>query len=567
MNAEISTVFHVVLDGRTVGPYDRRTIVGMRIKKALTNEHVLIAGNGDQITVGELMARRSKGPSGFGVSRNPYSTHLLPTYPVRFARAAFGFRGEGEARLQPDILRIEGDRRSFGFFTKRARVKVPLNCVRDAELQDTTVSFSLSPEAPFAPAVLRSRVVLVLESQDMARELFSFLPERNAEQAATPADASAAAAKEPAAVQPRVRTPAALALAGVNLAVFAALAVLGGNALMVDASTLAQAGAHFSPLTRDGQAWRLVTGLFFAAGAVPLFVSLLGLLVLGRAAERAMGTARFLGTYVAGGVFGGLASLWWSPWGQSGGATVPLAGTAAAFAVFALFPANGAGLRALKGQWLPLAVLAVYWAAYGRFAEGVDHAGHLGAVVMGALMGLAVSRRAKWWPEAWRFAVIVGVAVFAVGAGMTLWMQAPNRGPAWRADAIFLREAGQLAQEQVARTEQSSRLRLQERGGSRDRAAREQLAAGLRENQNFWRATEEKLRAQRLPVDARTARAHAAMLSNAACQQELVTLAIEGVTYGDTAELERRMGQAQAQARDAAERLKWEFAALERLRR
>lgn len=567
MNAEISTVFHVVLEGRAVGPYDRRTIVGMRIKKALTNDHVLIGDNGDQTTVGELIARRSKGPSGFGVSRNPHSTHLLPTYPVRFGRAAFGFRGEGEARLQPDILRIEGDRRSLGLFTKRARVKVPLTCIRDAGLQDCTVSFSLSPEAPFAPAERRGRVALVLESQDMARELFSFLPEREAEQKDVHATPPLTPGVPAAAAVPRVRTPASLALAGLNLAAFAAVAVLGGNALMVDSSTLAQAGAHFGPLTRDGQAWRLVTGMFFSAGIVPLLVSLLGLLLLGRAAERAMGTARFACAYLASGVFGGLAALWWSPWGLSGGTTVPLAGAAAAFAVFALFPGNGAGFRALKAQWLPLGVLGVYWAAYGRFAEGIDHAGHLGAVVMGALTGLAVSRPAKWWPGAWRFAVIVGVAVFAVGAGMTLWMQAPNRGPAWRADAAFLRQAGPLVQELAARTEQSSRLRLQERGGSRDRAAREQLAAGLRENQNFWRVTEEKLRAQRLPVDARTARAHAAMMSNAVCQRELVTLAIEGVTYGDTAELDRRMGQAQAQAREAAERLKRELAALERLRR
>lgn len=27
------SIYHVLLEGRTVGPYDRRTIVGMRIKK------------------------------------------------------------------------------------------------------------------------------------------------------------------------------------------------------------------------------------------------------------------------------------------------------------------------------------------------------------------------------------------------------------------------------------------------------------------------------------------------------------------------------------------------------
>ena len=37
------SIYHVLLEGRTVGPYDRRTIVGMRIKKTLTSDHVLIS--------------------------------------------------------------------------------------------------------------------------------------------------------------------------------------------------------------------------------------------------------------------------------------------------------------------------------------------------------------------------------------------------------------------------------------------------------------------------------------------------------------------------------------------
>jgi len=32
------TIYHVLLEGRKVGPYDRRTIVGMRIKKTLTSD-------------------------------------------------------------------------------------------------------------------------------------------------------------------------------------------------------------------------------------------------------------------------------------------------------------------------------------------------------------------------------------------------------------------------------------------------------------------------------------------------------------------------------------------------
>ncbi|MET0310973.1 MAG: rhomboid family intramembrane serine protease [Burkholderiaceae bacterium] len=578
MTADTSTVFHVVLEGRTVGPYDRRTIVGMRIKKALTNDHVLIGDNGDQLTVGELIARRSRPSSGFAMSRNPHSTHLLPSYPVRFLKGGFGFRGEGEARLQPDILRIEGDRRSLGFLRKRARVKVPLNCIREAAVEGATVSFLLAPEAPFGAAVLRSRVALALDSPDSARELFSFLPEAAAgaphvtsapAPAATLAAAPPQTAPQPAAVpaRPRRPAPAAPGLAALNLAAFAAVAALGGDALIAEASTLVRAGANFGPLTRDGQAWRLVTSLFLSPGLVPLLVSLLGLLTLGRAAERAMGTMYFLAVYFTAGIFGGLVTLWWQPWAQGGGATVPLVGAACAFAVFAALPGNRVGRGALMSQWPALAVLVAWWAGYGQAVPGMDHTGHAAAALMGVLAGFAVSRPTAWWPGSWRFVSVVAVAVFAAGAGITLWMQTPNRGAAWRADTAFLRGLDKRLEEQRVREAQSGVLRAEERSGSRDRAARDRLALSLRENQGFWRLTEEQLRSERLPVDARTARAHSAMVSHAAGQQELLVLSLEGVMYGETAELDRRKDLSRRQAAQAAQRLAQELAAIGPLKR
>src|SRR4029453_7832312 len=56
------SIYHVLLEGRTVGPYDRRTIVGMRIKKALASDHVLIGADGDRLTVADLIHRRSPAP-------------------------------------------------------------------------------------------------------------------------------------------------------------------------------------------------------------------------------------------------------------------------------------------------------------------------------------------------------------------------------------------------------------------------------------------------------------------------------------------------------------------------
>ena len=56
-------VYHVLLDGRTVGPYDRRTIVGMRVKKTLGSDHVLVGADGARTTVGALVRQDAPVPA------------------------------------------------------------------------------------------------------------------------------------------------------------------------------------------------------------------------------------------------------------------------------------------------------------------------------------------------------------------------------------------------------------------------------------------------------------------------------------------------------------------------
>ena len=66
MFADNNSKYHVVLEGRRVGPYNRRTIVGMRIKQTLTSEHVLVDTQGKELTVGDLLGT----PAAFNPSRS-----------------------------------------------------------------------------------------------------------------------------------------------------------------------------------------------------------------------------------------------------------------------------------------------------------------------------------------------------------------------------------------------------------------------------------------------------------------------------------------------------------------
>src|SRR3954452_11672681 len=77
------SVYHVLLEGAQVGPYDRRTIVGMRIKKTLTSDHVLIGADGAQLTVRDLMRRKPPTPlngnaaGSHSVIQGAYAGYLL----------------------------------------------------------------------------------------------------------------------------------------------------------------------------------------------------------------------------------------------------------------------------------------------------------------------------------------------------------------------------------------------------------------------------------------------------------------------------------------------------------
>jgi hypothetical protein len=164
-------MYHVLLEGRKVGPYDRRTVVGMRIKKTLTSDHVLIGIDGTQLTVGELIGQRPAKPFSADRSGSFSLVHATFTASV-LALEGQGigiprFRGEVEARVQADVLRISG-RFRHGLGWKEDRVKIPLKDVVHARVTGSQLDLWLRPAQP--GATLR-RVSLELFTHEAAGEL------------------------------------------------------------------------------------------------------------------------------------------------------------------------------------------------------------------------------------------------------------------------------------------------------------------------------------------------------------------------------------------------------------
>ena len=170
-------VYHVLLEGGKVGPYDRRTIVGMRIKQTLTSEHVLVASDGSQLTVADLVKVRPRDNNfqpnrsgSYSLVQATYSASLLgvqgpgPRIPV--------FKDEIEARVQSGVLRLAGRFRK-GLGWKEDRVKLPMKEIVHARVRGSLVDLWRRPEGQER----FQRITLELFTPESAGEFVDWLPE------------------------------------------------------------------------------------------------------------------------------------------------------------------------------------------------------------------------------------------------------------------------------------------------------------------------------------------------------------------------------------------------------
>ena len=182
MDVDNTSRYHVLLEGRRVGPYDRRTIVGMRIKQTLSSEDVLVATDGYELTVADLLGKRNA-PTGFNPSQSGAFSLVQATYSASLLGISGrglpipDFRGEMEVRLHSDVLRLAGRyRRLMGM--KETRIKIPLGLIMQAQARGSRVDLWLrnSTAVVVTPDTPLQRISLDLFSPESARELLASLP-------------------------------------------------------------------------------------------------------------------------------------------------------------------------------------------------------------------------------------------------------------------------------------------------------------------------------------------------------------------------------------------------------
>jgi membrane associated rhomboid family serine protease len=208
------------------------------------------------------------------------------------------------------------------------------------------------------------------------------------------------------------KTPVTQALVIANVAVFILGIALGAGVIRPDARVMIKLGTNLTPLTLDGQWWRLLTSMFLHFGLIHIAFNMLALYVNGTVAERIFGSLRYLVIYLLAGLCGSVASLLWHSQVNSAGASGAIFGILGAMIAFYLRKEGGVPPSVLKAQLNSAALFVFYNLVLGASVH-VDNAAHLGGLAGGFVMGFLLSRplqadrATKNWSRQWLIALLI----------------------------------------------------------------------------------------------------------------------------------------------------------------
>jgi len=223
-------------------------------------------------------------------------------------------------------------------------------------------------------------------------------------------------AEPPPAVTERLRPSgpnATRILAAALIVTAATIAITLGNS--ADIGVLIRDGALVRRLVEAGQWWRLFTNIFVHAGGLHLLVNLVGLWMLGRLTEELFGPWRMGAIFALAGLGGSFASLIGTDASMSTGASGAVLGLLGA--VFAELTVHRSRHRLAwtRGVWGSLAIVAVAQLGVDFMYRITDHWAHAGGLVVGGLVGLALSPSVSdlWKKVALHVARVISIAFAA----------------------------------------------------------------------------------------------------------------------------------------------------------
>ena len=153
----------------------------------------------------------------------------------------------------------------------------------------------------------------------------------------------------------------------------------------------------WGPAIREGQYYRLLTGIFLHGGIFHLLFNCYALYVIGAQVENYLGRVKFLIIYLVAGISGALFSMIFGGNYASIGASGAIFGLMGALVYFGYHYRVYLG-NVVKSQIIPLIVLNLI---LGFCLSGVDNFAHIGGLIGGTLMSIAlgVKDKSSWFEQ------------------------------------------------------------------------------------------------------------------------------------------------------------------------
>lgn len=151
------------------------------------------------------------------------------------------------------------------------------------------------------------------------------------------------------------------------------------------------------PSIRYGQYYRLITGAFVHSGILHLAFNCYTLYVIGSQIESFLGKAKYTVIYFVSALFASLTSMIFNGNTASVGASGAIFGLMGALLYFGYHYRVYLG-NVMKSQIIPLVLINLL---LGFVMQGIDNAAHIGGLIGGALitMALGVKNKSSWFEE------------------------------------------------------------------------------------------------------------------------------------------------------------------------
>ena len=187
------------------------------------------------------------------------------------------------------------------------------------------------------------------------------------------------------------KMPVTMTIIAINIVMFLISAILSRSIIDIDSRVLLVLGAKYVPImTEKSQYYRLVTEMFLHGGIIHLAFNMYTLYSIGGQIEYIYGKVKYLMLYFLSGIGAGILSCILDPKSLSVGASGAIFGLFGAFAVYAIKNRDKINKGAITNILLVIG-MNLY---IGFTSKGIDNAAHIGGLIMGALIGLVINKKA-----------------------------------------------------------------------------------------------------------------------------------------------------------------------------